>query len=70
VLEFYSGIGLIDDSDPLHDQQHYVFPVIRGEFSNGAEYSIGPGIGLTRGSDRVITKFNLEIEHFVGALFE
>jgi hypothetical protein len=44
--------------------------VIRGEFSNGVEYSIGPGIGLTRGSDRVITKFNLEVEHFVGALFE
>lgn len=69
-LEFYGGIGLIDDSDPLHEQQHYVFPVIRGEFSNGIEYSLGPGIGLTRGSDRVITKFNIEIERYLGALFE
>jgi hypothetical protein len=67
-LEFYGGVGLIDDSDPLHQQQHYVFPVLRGEFSNGIEYSFGPGIGLTRGSDRVLTKFNLEFEHFVGAL--
>lgn len=69
-VEFYGGIGLIDDNDPLHDQQHYIFPVIRGAFPGGIEYSIGPGIGLTRGSDQVITKFNLELEHFVGALFE
>jgi hypothetical protein len=68
-LEFYGGIGLIDDNDPLHDQQHYIFPVLRGE-ARGIEYSIGPGIGLTRGSDRVITKVNLEFEHFIGALFD
>jgi hypothetical protein len=68
-LEFYGGIGLIDDSDPLREQQHYVFPVMRGIFSNGIEYSFGPGIGLTRGSDHVITKFNLELERFVGAIF-
>ena len=30
-VEFYGGIGLIDDNDPLHDQQHYIFPVLRGE---------------------------------------
>ena len=68
-VEFYGGIGPIDDNDPLHDQQHYIFPVLRGE-ARGIEYSIGPGIGLTRGSDRVITKVNLEFEHFVGALFD
>ena len=69
-LEFYGGIGLIDDNDPLNRQQHYVFPVIRGELPGDLEYSLGPGIGLTRGSDQVITKFNLELEHFVGALFD
>jgi hypothetical protein len=69
-LEFYGGIGLIDDSDPLREQQHYVFPVLRGEFSRGVEYNVGPGIGLTSGSDRVIVKFNLELERYVGALFE
>lgn len=68
-VEFYGGIGLIDDNDPLHDQQHYIFPVLRGEFG-GIEYNIGPGIGLTRGSDQVITKVNLEFEHFIGALFD
>ena len=67
-VEFYGGIGLIDNSDPLHQQQHYVFPVLRGEFANGIEYSFGPGIGLTRGSDRVLTKFNLEFERYLGAV--
>ncbi|HYK65158.1 MAG TPA: hypothetical protein VEY94_09440 [Patescibacteria group bacterium] len=68
-LEFYGGVGLIDDNDPLHAQQHYVFPVLQGDLPGGIEYSVGPGIGLTRSSDRVITKINLELEHFVGSLF-
>lgn len=69
-LEFYGGIGLIDDSDPLQRQQHYVFAVLRGEFPNGFEYSIGPGLGLTRGSDQVLLKLNVELEHYVGSPFD
>lgn len=68
-LEFYGAIGNIDDSDPLSTQQHYIFPVIWGELPHGIEYNVGPGIGMTRGSDQVIVKFNLELEKFVGALF-
>jgi len=68
-VEFYGGIGLIDDSDPLADQQHYIFPVIWGELTHGIEYNLGPGFGLTRGSDHVLIKFNFELERFVGALF-
>jgi len=68
-LEFYGAVGLIDDNDPLHQQQHYIFPVLKGELPGEIEYNFGPGIGLTRGSDRVITKLNLELEHFIGALF-
>jgi hypothetical protein len=68
-IEFYGGAGLIDDSDPLSEQQHYIFPVIWGHLPYGAEYNVGPGFGLTRGSDRVIVKFNLELERFVGAVF-
>jgi hypothetical protein len=68
-LEFYGAVGLIDDNDPLQAQQHYIFPVLRGDLPSGIEYSVGPGIGLTRGSDRVLIKFNLELERFVGALF-
>jgi hypothetical protein len=69
-LEFYGGIGLIDDNDPLREQQHYVFPVVRGAFHNGIEYSFGPGIGLTSGSDRALIKFNIELERYVGSLIE
>jgi hypothetical protein len=68
-FEFYGAVGLIDDNDPLHQQQHYIFPVVKGELPGDIEYNVGPGIGLTRGSDRVIVKLNLEFEHFIGALF-
>jgi len=68
-IEFYGGIGLIDDTDPLRDQQHYVFPVVRGELPWGLEYNVGPGIGMTRGSDQVILKANIEFERFIGTLF-
>jgi hypothetical protein len=68
-VEFYGAVGLIDDNSPTRDQQHYVFPVIWGELPHGIEYNVGPGFGLTPGSDRVLVKFNLELEHFVGALF-
>lgn len=67
-LEFYGGIGLIDQVDPISQQQHYIFPVIRGE-ALGVEYNFGVGVGLTRGSDRVVTKLTIEVEHLVGALF-
>ncbi|HEY6417758.1 MAG TPA: hypothetical protein VIX59_02045 [Candidatus Binataceae bacterium] len=68
-VEFYGAPGYIDDNDPLHQQQHYVFPVVWGALPHGIEYSVGPGIGMTRGSDRVLIKFNLELERFVGAIF-
>ncbi|MGC1191806.1 MAG: hypothetical protein WA861_14530 [Candidatus Binatus sp.] len=43
--------------------------MIWGELPHGIEYNLGPGFGLTRGSDHVIVKFNLELERFVGAIF-
>jgi len=68
-VEFYGGIGLLDDSDPLSRQQHYIFPVIWGHLPYGAEYNVGPGLGLTRGFDHVLIKFNFEVERSVRALF-
>lgn len=68
-VEFYGGAGLIDDTDPLQRQQHYIFPVLWGELPHRIRYNFGPGFGLTRGSDRVLVKFNVEVEGFVGALF-
>ena len=70
ALEFYGGTGLIDQADPVGDQQHYLFPAVWGELPGGVEYNIGVGYGITRGSDRVIFKFNLELERFVGAVFK
>jgi hypothetical protein len=61
-VEFYGGVGKIDDTDPLRQQQHYVFPVLRGELMEGLEFNLGPGIGLTRGSDRLLFKLNLEMD--------
>jgi hypothetical protein len=68
-LEFYGGTGLIDDSDPLYAQQHYAFAVLWGRYlPGGFSYNCGAGIGLTRGSDRVITKCNIEWEHYAGSM--
>lgn len=69
-LEFYGGMGLIDDSDPLYAQQHYIFPVV-DTFLHGDDIHInfGAGFGMTRGSDRVITKLNIELEKYVGTFF-
>ena len=69
-VEFYGGVGNIDDHDPLSEQQHYIFPVLWGALPNGIEYSVGPGFGLTSNSDRVLVKFNIEFEKYVGALFK
>ena len=68
-VEVYGAIGLIDNSDPLDDQQHYIFPVLWGQFPHGIEYSVGPGFGLTKNSDHVLVKFNIELEHWLGAIF-
>ncbi len=68
-VEFYGAQGGIDNTAPLAQQQHYIFPVIWGELPHGIEYNVGPGFGLTRGSDHVIMKFNVELERFVGAIF-
>lgn len=67
-LEFYGGTGLINQPDPIREQQHYVFPAIWGQLPGGIEYNFGVGYGLTRGSDRVIVKLNLELERFVGTM--
>ena len=44
--------------------------MLRGILPYGLEYDFGAGLGLTRGSDQVITKVNLELEHFIGNLFQ
>ena len=67
-IEFYGGIGLINHIEPHHEQQHYVFPVVKGELPYGVEYNFGVGVGLTTGSDPVVVKFNVALEKYIGAL--
>jgi hypothetical protein len=68
-LEFYGGVGNINNPEPTKEQQHYIFPVVKGELPHGLEYNFGVGIGLTPGSDHVVVKFNVALEHFIGAIF-
>ncbi|HEY1372774.1 MAG TPA: hypothetical protein VGH50_09930 [Candidatus Binatia bacterium] len=67
-IEFYGAIGQIKHPDPWREQQHYIFATARGEW-RGIEYSVGPGFGLTHGSDRMILKFNVALEKYIGAVF-
>jgi hypothetical protein len=68
-VEFYGGIGLINHIEPHKEQQHYIFPVIKGELPHSIEYNFGVGVGLTTGSDPVVVKFNVALEKYIGALF-
>jgi hypothetical protein len=68
-VEVYGAIGLIDNNDPMDEQQHYIFPVLWGQLPHGIEYSVGPGFGVSKNSDHVLVKFNLELEHWLGAIF-
>lgn len=70
-VEVYGDLGLIDDIDPRREQQHYIFPCLRGTLPGGLglEWNLGAGFGLTPGSDDVITKLNIEFERFVGPLW-
>ena len=68
-LEFYGGVGNINNTEPIKEQQHYIFPVIKGELPIGLEYNFGVGVGLTSGSDHVVVKFNLALEKYIGAIF-
>ena len=67
-VEFFGAIGMMNHPDRVRDQQHYIFPVLHGEW-RGLGYSIGPGFGLTHGSDRTLFKFNVELEKYIGAIF-
>ncbi|HLK12971.1 MAG TPA: hypothetical protein VKW76_16470 [Candidatus Binatia bacterium] len=61
-IEFYGGIGQIRNVDPAREQEHYVFPVVYARPAAGWWLTLGPGFGLTRGSDPVMLKANVEYE--------
>ncbi len=61
-VEFYGGIGQIRNVDPTREQEHYVFPVVYAQPAASWRLTLGPGFGLTRGSDPVLLKANVEYE--------
>ena len=70
ALEFFGGIGQIRDVDASRGQQHYIFPSLYGEVTRGVKFVVGPGFGLTRASDQVIVKFQVEYEFTPETLFQ
>src|SRR5207249_11777100 len=69
AIEFFGGIGQIRDLDASREQQHYVFPSLYGQITRGVRFVLGPVFGLTRASDQVIVKFQVEYEFTPETLF-
>jgi len=61
-IEFYGGAGQIRRLDPSREQAHYIFPMFYGHPYQGFKFELGPGFGVTRGSDAVVVKLALEYE--------
>jgi hypothetical protein len=65
-IEFYGGVGQVRAVDPSREQEHYVFPMVYGRIFDGLRLAVGPGFGLTPGSDKVILKCHIEWEFTLG----
>ena len=63
ALEYYGGLGAIEEKIPVREQRHQLFARIFGELAPRFEAGIGVGRGLTPGSDRwtIATVFEYEI---------
>lgn len=62
ALEYYAGLGGIDEGYPLREQRHQLFGRATGEVANGLEIGFGVGRGLTKASDRWVIVTSLEYE--------
>ena len=68
AVEFYGGIGFIDDSEPLKQQQH-IFPLFWVNCPRASNIAWVRDLVSTPGSDRVLVKLNFGLERFVGEPF-
>lgn len=55
-FEYYGSTGPITGFDPLHDQEHQIFPTIDLDVSPVWEINFGVGIGMTGSTDHLIFK--------------
>jgi hypothetical protein len=56
AVEYYGALGPITGFDPLHDQQHQIFPAINLNLSPKWEINFAVGVGVTAGADHLIAK--------------
>jgi hypothetical protein len=55
-LEYYGATGPITGFDPVHEQEHQIFPTIDLDVSPLWEINFGVGIGMTGSTDHLIIK--------------
>ena len=55
-VEAYGDVGEFKDMGQVHEQGAYIMPVMNFKW-----ISVGPGIGLTAGSDRLVVKLNMAV---------
>jgi hypothetical protein len=55
-LEYYGSLGPVDAIDPVHEQEHQIFPTIDLNLSPNWEVNFGIGVGLTGRTDHLILK--------------
>ena len=58
-LEYYSGLGFINDFEPIQNQSHTIFAAIDWDFHPDWEFNAGVGYGLTSSSDNLVVKLIL-----------
>ena len=57
-IQFIGGPGGVKNMDPLHEQQHYIMPVVHFIAPGKVRTTVGLGFGQTRGSDHILFKTN------------
>lgn len=62
ALEYYAGLGAIEEKYPVREQRHQVFARIFGEVAPTLELGVGVGRGLTPASDKWVIATVLEYE--------
>jgi hypothetical protein len=62
ALEYYAGLGAINEKYPVREQRHQIFARILGEVAPKVDLGLGVGRGLTPASDRWVIAAVLEYE--------
>jgi hypothetical protein len=58
-VEYYGDLGEVGNFNPVHQQQHQLFPTIDLNLSPDWEINFGVGFGLTPATDKLVVKLIL-----------